>query len=189
MRIAFVMLAVMWATTTPAAGLACRFEFTVTITQGAGPFRPGDRLAGHARFQTSGQSFPGEAGARVHMATGQMQLGDAITAPIWAVIATAQNPVADQLSLQARDAHGLSVAGIDYRGPMTLSLYARPGTLGDATIPADPGLWAAMDLRRSFALHAYGYDRLAGDVTELTVACGPPEMIDSGDETTYPAPQ
>ena len=83
----------------------------------------------------------------------------------------AGNPVADLLGVQARNVTGMNFAGLGYRGPMTLNLYGRPGSLPAPTIPTDPAVWAAMDLRRGFALHAYGFDRIAGDVTALAVTC------------------
>ena len=133
--------------------------------------RPGARLAGQARFATTDQSFRGEGGARVHIVDGQMRIGDTIRGEIWAVITTAGNPVADLLGVQARNVTGMNFAGLGYRGPMTLNLYGRPGSLPAPTIPTDPAVWAAMDLRRGFALHAYGFERIAGDVTALAVTC------------------
>lgn len=169
--------------------MVCALDFAFAVTQGAGTIRPGALLTGTARFATTGQSFAAEGGARVHMVQGEMRIGPDITGEIWAVITTAGNPVADLLGIHARNVTGMNFAGLAYRGPMTLNLYGRPGTLRAPAIPTDPAQWAAMDLRRSFALHAYGYDRLAGAITTLSVACDPAAMIDSRPESAYRAAQ
>jgi hypothetical protein len=171
MRCLLPMLACLIVFAPPAMAMGCALDFTLAVTQGAGTIRPGAQLAGHARFATTGQSFGGEGGARVHIVQGEMRIADTIRGEIWAVITTAGNPVADLLGVQARNVTGMDFAGLAYRGPMTLNLYGRPGSLPAPTIPTDPAIWAAMDLRRSFALHAYGFDRIAGDVTALTVTC------------------
>lgn len=171
MRIALLVLALSLLPAMPAVALRCTVDFSFVVTQGAGTIRPGQEIAGSAEFAATGQSFAAEGGAKVHMARGEMRLGAAIHGEIWAVITTSGNPVADLLAVHARNVTGMRFAGLAYRGPMTLNLYGRPGTLPAPVIPADPALWAAMALRRSFALHAYGYDRLAGDITALSVAC------------------
>jgi antitoxin (DNA-binding transcriptional repressor) of toxin-antitoxin stability system len=173
----------------PLAAQACRLSFAIDVTQGVGPTRPGDRLAGTAAFAATGESFRGEGGAVVHMAAGEMTLGPGITGEIWALVTTSGNPVADLVAVHARNVRGMEFAGVAYRGPMTISLYGRPGSLPAPVLPTAQAGWDAMDLRRSFALHAQGYDRLAGDIAALTADCTPPGAVDSGPETTYPARQ
>jgi hypothetical protein len=155
----------------PAAAQECRLDFTVEVTQGAGDIRPGRILSGQATFQTTGEDFRGEAGITVHRATGEMTIGAGIRGDLWALVTTSGNPVADLLAVHARNVEGFTVAGLRYAGPMTITLYARPGSLPDATVPTEQAAWDAMDLRRRFALHAQGYDRVAGDVTGLGVDC------------------
>ncbi len=167
----------------------CRVEFSLTVTQGVGFTRPGDTLTGHAAFRATGESFRGEGGATVHLATGEMRLGDDVRGEVWALVTTAGNPVADLVAVHARDVTGMDFAGIAYRGPMTISLYGRPGSLPAPVLPTDQAAWDAMDLRRSFALHAQGYDRLGGDITALTLDCAEPPEIDSPLESAYPARQ
>ncbi|WP_439137627.1 hypothetical protein [Roseicyclus sp.] len=189
MRLAIIMLACLLCAAPPAKAMICTVDFAFSVTQGAGTIRPAERLSGTARFTTTGRSFAAEGGARVHMARGEMRIGHDIRGEIWAVITTAGNPVADLLGIHARNVTGMNFAGLAYRGPMTLNLYGRPGTLPAPEIPTDPAIWSAMDLRRSFALHAYGYDRLAGEIAALDVACDPAGMIDSQPESAYPAAQ
>lgn len=189
MRIALIVLALSFLPAEPAFALRCAVDFSFVVTQGAGTIRPGQSLVGTADFRATGQSFASEGGARVHMAQGEMRIGPDIRGEIWAIITTAGNPVADLLAVHARNVTGMDFAGLAYRGPMTVNLYGRPGTLPGPTIPTDPTLWAAMDLRRSFALHAYGYDRLAGDIDTLSVACDAAGMIDSAPESAYSAAQ
>lgn len=172
-----------------AGAQSCEIGFSITVTQGVGTVRPGESLSGSADFATTGESFRGEGGAHVHIARGEMRLGDDIRGEIWALVTTSGNPVADLVAVHARNVTGMDFAGIAYLGPMTLSLYGRPGSLPAAIVPTDQPAWDAMDLRRSFALHAQGYDRLAGDITELTLACDAPATIDRPVESAYPAAQ
>ena len=172
-----------------AEAAACRVDFAFAVTQGVGDMRPGDRLEGSASFATTGRSIRGENGAVVHLATGEMTLGPAIRGEIWALVTTSGNPVADLVAVHARNVTGMDFAGIAYRGPMTISLYGRPGSLPAPALPTAQAGWDAMDLRRSFALHAQGYDRLGGDIDQLTVACAEPALIDSAAESAYPAAQ
>jgi hypothetical protein len=173
----------------PGLAQRCELTFTITVTQGVGTLRPGDSLTGTADLTATGESFRGENGTQVHVATGEMRLGEDIRGEIWALVTTAGNPVADLLAVHARDVTGMDFAGIAYRGPMTINLYGRPGSLPAAIVPIDQPAWDAMDLRRSFALHAQGYDRLAGDIAALTVACADPSTIDRPVESAYPARQ
>ena len=175
----------------PGAAIAqsCTLAFTLSVTQGVGTTRPGTLLSGTADFALTGRTFPGEGGAAVHLADGEMRLGPDIRGEVWALVTTSGNPVADLLAVHARDVTGMDFAGIAYRGPMTISLYGQPGSLPEARVPTDQPAWDAMDLRRSFALHAQGYDRLGGDIDSLTLACDTPAAIDSAAESAYPARQ
>lgn len=184
-----IILTATLVTAPPGLAQGCGLSFGLTVTQGVGTLRPGDRLTGTADFTPTGRSFRGEGGARVHLARGEMRLGDGITGEIWALVTTAGNPVADLLAVHARNVTGMDFAGIAYRGPMTISLYGRPGSLAGPAVPTDQAAWDAMDLRRSFALHAQGYDRLAGDMDTVTVDCDSPAPIDSPMESAYPARQ
>ncbi|MDG3040910.1 hypothetical protein [Roseicyclus marinus] len=168
---------------------SCTLDFTITVTQGVGTTRPGTSLSGEAEFTLTGRTFPGEGGAAVHLAQGEMRLGPDIRGEVWALVTTSGNPVADLLAVHARNVTGMDFAGIAYRGPMTISLYGHPGSLPEALVPTDQAAWDAMDLRRSFALHAQGYDRLGGDIASLTLACDTPVPIDSAVESAYPARQ
>lgn len=172
-----------------AVAQSCRVDFAITVTQGVGTIRPNDDLTGAASFTATGRSIRSENGATVHLATGEMRLGDDIRGEVWALVTTAGNPVADLLAVHARNVTGMEFAGIAYQGPMTISLYGRPGSLPDAIVPTDQPAWDAMDLRRSFALHAQGFDRLGGDIGALTVACDDPAPIDRQAESPYPARQ
>lgn len=172
-----------------AAAQECRVAFSLTVTQGVGFTRPGDPLTGHATFRATGESYRGEGGATVHLATGEMRLGQEVRGEVWALVTTSGNPVADLVAVHARDVTGMDFAGIAYRGPMTISLYGRPGSLPAPAVPTDQAAWDAMDLRRSFALHAQGYDRLGGDITALALDCVALPEIDSPVESAYPAPQ
>lgn len=172
-----------------AAAQTCHLDFAVTVTQGVGEIRPGARLEGAARFSVTGRRIPGENGATVHLATGEMTLGDGIRGEVWALVTTAGNPVADLIAVHARDSEGMSFAGVAYRGPMVISLYGRPGSLSSPTLPTAQADWDAMALRRTFALHAQGHDRLGGDIAALSVSCAEPARIDSGAVYAYPARQ
>ncbi|MBF9028921.1 hypothetical protein HKCCE3408_00815 [Rhodobacterales bacterium HKCCE3408] len=169
MRIFSVFLAVL-ALTGPAAAETCRLDFTIEITQGVGDIRPGDMLPGWAEFTTQG-SFRQEGGSTAHLATGQMALGEDISGPVWTLIATARNFSADLVGIYAHDVTGFSFAGVDFEGPMALTLFGPPGTRPDAVPPVTQEEWDALDLRRVFVLHAHGLDMLAGDVRELTADC------------------
>lgn len=170
-RRSLVLILVCLLSPTTVAAQSCDLSFTVVLTQGAGGIRPGQTLTGQAAFRTTGETLPGEAGITVHLATGEMTLAPDIGGEIWAVVTTSGNPVADLLALHAREVEGFSVAGLAYAGPMTITLYGDPGTLPSPAIPTAQSAWDAMTLSRRFALHAQGYDRVAGDVTALTIAC------------------
>jgi len=172
-----------------AAAQSCRVDFSVAVTHGVGGLRPGDTLQGTARFVPTGRSFRQEGGATVHLATGEMTLGPSIRGEVWALVTTSGNPVADLIAVHARNVEGLSVAGLRYAGPMTISLYGRAGQLPAPTIPTAQAAWDAMQVSRRFALHAQGYDRLAGDIAALILACDSPAAIDSPVESAYPARQ
>jgi hypothetical protein len=172
-----------------AAAETCRLAFTVEVTQGVGLIQPGARLEGEARFTTPGRSIRQEGGATAHLATGEMRVAPGIRGQIWTLITTSRGEAADLVGVYAREVTGLSYAGLDYGGPMMLTLYGAAGSRPEAGLPLTQAEWDSMDLRRSFSLHAHGADMLAGDVTALTVACETPGAIDSRSESAYPASQ
>ncbi|NKX43314.1 hypothetical protein [Roseicyclus persicicus] len=149
----------------------CRFDYAIAVTQGVGEIRPGARMSGDGAFTLLGDRLQGEGDSTVHLARGEMRLGDGIRGEIWAIVTTAPGPAADLLGVYARDVEGMSFAGLDYAGPMLITLYGRIGTLAGDLPPLTQDGWDAMDLSRRFALHAQGYDRLAGDVTALAINC------------------
>jgi hypothetical protein len=171
----------------------CRIEFAVTVTQGVGMIAPGTRLAGSAAFRLVGRSFRQEGGSTAHLAEGLMTLETGVSGEIWALATTSQGAVADMVGVYARNVVGLSFGGVDYAGPMMITLYGPPGSQPDSAPPTTQAGWDAMDLRRSFAVHAQGYDRLAGDVTTLDVICTPapppPASVDNPAQSAYPAAQ
>ncbi|ABD53675.1 hypothetical protein [Jannaschia sp. CCS1] len=168
MRYLLVALALCLAP--PATAQTCALEFTIEVTQGVGFIRPGTQLPGTAEFETSGQTFRQEGGTMAHYATGQMTLGDDISGPIWTLITTSRGFAADLIGVYANDVEGFSFAGTDFNGPMALTLFGEPGTRPDTAPPMTQPEWDAMDLRRSFTLHADG-DMLAGDVVALAAEC------------------
>ena len=105
-----------------------------------------------------------------HYATGQMTIGDGITGRVWTLITTSRGSAADLTGVYAYEVEGLSFAGQDFDGPMALTLFGAPGTRPTTTPPVTQGEWDAMNLRRSFTLHADA-DMLAGDVVDLTATC------------------
>lgn len=149
----------------------CTLDFTVRVTQGVGPIRPGARLAGHAAYTALGRSFRQEGGSTAHLARGEMTLGEGIRGPIWTLIITSRGPAADLVGIYARHVQGLDVAGVAFEGPMALTLFGPPGSRPDPAPPTAQEDWDRLDLRRAFSLHAHGVDMLAGDVTDLTVSC------------------
>jgi hypothetical protein len=167
------LTAALWLlTAAPLAAQSCEISFSVELTQGAGPFQPGDTLDATARFTAMGRSFRQEGGSTAHLATGEMVLGDGISGPIWTLIITSQGPSADLVGVYAHNVEGFSVAGQRFTGPMALTLFGRPGTRPDPGLPTEQEEWDRLDLRRAFALQApQGRDMLAGDVTDLRVDC------------------
>lgn len=155
----------------PATAQTCTLDFTIEVTQGVGTIRPGTHLPGTASFTTNGRSFRQEAGATGHLAVGSMTIGDGISGPIWTLITTSRGHAADLVGVYARDIEGLSFAGLDYDGPMALTLYGAPGSRTGTAPPTSQAEWDDMDLRRAFTLHAHGADMLAGDVLDLAVDC------------------
>jgi hypothetical protein len=156
---------------TPAPAQTCTLDFTVRVTQGVGPIQPGDALTGHAAYTALGQSFRQEGGSTAHLAQGEMTLGDSIRGPIWTLIITSRGPSADLVGVYAHHVEGLDVAGVAFEGPMALTLFGPPGSRPDPAPPTAQADWDRLDLRRAFSLHAHGADMLAGDVTDLSVAC------------------
>ena len=168
LRITF-LLSVLAAT--PAVAQTCELTFTVEVTQGVGTILPGTALPGRAQFTTDGQSFRQEGGSTGHLAHGRMSIGDDIDGAVWTLITTSRGHAADLVGVYARDVEGLSFAGLDYEGPMALTLFGPPGTWEYDSPPLTQADWDAMDVRRAFSLHAHGADMLAGDVVDLQVNC------------------
>lgn len=181
-RFLFLLLALSFS---PMVAIAqsCTLSFRVLVTQGIRPMPPGSLLEGSARLALSGASIRQEGGSITHLATGEMHLGPDITGRIWALGVTAHSPVADLIAVFARDVSGLSFGGLAYGGPMMITLYGPPGSRPDTTPPTTQADWDAMTLQRRFALHAPGYDRIAGDITALAITCDGVGVIDSGPKT------
>lgn len=154
----------------PASALTCSLDFAVEVTQGVGFIRPGTHLPGSAEFVFSGDTFRQEGGSTAHLADGSMTIGDGISGPIWTLITTSRGNAADLIGVYAHHVEGFSFAGLQYEGPMALTLFGPPGTRPSAAPPTTQAEWDEMDVRRAFSLHADG-DMLAGDVVHLTVAC------------------
>lgn len=149
---------------TPAmAAQTCTLDFTIEVTQGVGLIRPGTQLPGHAEFTTHGQSIRQEGGSTGHLAMGNMRIGDDIAGNVWTLITTSRGNAADLVGLYARDVQGLSYGGLDYEGPMALTLFGAPGSRLSSSPPVTQAEWDDMDVRRAFSLHAHGADMLAGD--------------------------
>ncbi|MBY6202109.1 hypothetical protein KUV65_12095 [Maritalea mobilis] len=170
LRVAAV-IASLFLHTAPVAAQSCTIDFIVVVTQGVGSIRPGEELTGHASYTVEGPSFRQEGGSTAHLATGQMSIGDSISGPIWTLMITSEGPTADLIGIYANHVEGLTVAGIEFEGPMTINLFGRPGTRPDPAPPTRQEEFDRMDLRRSFSLQAHGRDMLAGNVTRLTAVC------------------
>jgi hypothetical protein len=171
-RRAILLLATVAATVPAAApALTCRLDFTVVVTRGVGTIPDGERIAGTARFTTTGRSFSQEGGATAFLAEGEMRLGEDIAGPVWTLVTSAGGPTADMMAVFARDVEGLSFAGIDFEGPMALTLYGPPGTLAGPEPPRAQPDWDRLDLRRAFTIAAQGYDMLTATVSDLTATC------------------
>lgn len=168
MRIFPVLLAL--GLSSPLSAQTCTLDFTIEVTQGVGFIRPGTQLPGSAEFTTSGQTFRQEGGTMAHYADGHMTIGDGITGPIWTLITTSRGHAADLIGVYAHHIEGFSFAGLDYEGPMALTLFGAPGTRTSTAPPVTQAEWDEMDVRRAFSLHADG-DMLAGDVSNLTAQC------------------
>ena len=162
-----------------AQALTCTLDFSVRVTHGIGPYPPGTDLTGIARFETL-RSFRQEGGATAHLATGTMSLEGNITGRLWTLISTNRTVAADLVGLYAVDVEGLSFIGQEFRGPMALTLYGRPGSWPHQRPPVTQEEWDSLTLRRSFQLHAIeSADMLAGDITSLTADCvdsAPPDQ-------------
>ena len=156
----------------PVAAQTCTLAFTIEVTQGVGTIRPGAELTGMASYTTQGQSFRQEGGSTAHLASGEMQLGDSIRGPIWTLIVTSQGPAADLVGVYAHNVEGFTFAGVEFEGPMAITLFGPSGSRPDSAPPTLQEDWDRMDLRRAFTLQApRGRDMLAGDVTTLDVDC------------------
>ncbi|MBF9035382.1 hypothetical protein HKCCE2091_14140 [Rhodobacterales bacterium HKCCE2091] len=149
----------------------CRIDFTVEVTQGVGFIRPGTRLDGHTDFTTN-RSFRQDDGTIAHLATGRMNLGEDISGPVWTLITTARDFSPDFVGIYAEDVTGLSFAGTDFEGPMSLNLFGDPGTRPEPVPPVTQAEWDALALRRSFQLSGGGGDMLAGNVVRFVADCG-----------------
>lgn len=157
-----------------ATAQSCHATFSVEITQGVGQIRPGDIIAGEAEFTMDGQSFRQEGGSTAHLASGMMRLADEIRGPIWTLISSASitgGGAADTVGIYAHHVEGLSYAGVEFSGPMAVTLFGMPGTRTTPVPPATQAEWDALSLRRVFFLSAGGADMLAGDVVDLIVDC------------------
>lgn len=159
-------------TSLPLHGLTCDITFTVDVTQGVPAFPPGAQLAGRASFSTLGGKVQQEGGTTAHLASGEMIVGERISGPIWTIIVTSKGSAADLVGVYANEVSGLTVAGVEFAGPMMLTLFGRPGTRPEAEPPTSQEDWDKLDLRRTFSIQApQGRDMLAGDVSDLRVNC------------------
>jgi hypothetical protein len=155
-----------------AAAQTCDLSFTVVLTKGAGTMRPGMELLGAANFTTEGTSMPGGGGSISHLASGGIRIGDSISGTIWTLVITSEGAVVDLVGVYAHNVEGLSVAGIEFSGPMALTFFGRSGTRPEPIPPVLQEDWDRLDLRRVFSLQApEGRDSLHGDVTDLMVEC------------------
>jgi len=157
-----------------ASAQTCHAVFSIEITQGVGQIRPGTVMQGAAEFTTQGRSFRQEGGAMAHLATGEMVLDEHIRGPIWTLISSASitaGGAADTVGIYAHHVEGLSYAGVEFSGPMAVTLFGLPGTRTSASPPATQAEWDALSLRRVFFLSAGGADMLAGDVIDMRVTC------------------
>lgn len=159
----------------PVTAQTCTLAFTVEVTQGVGFIRPGTHLPGTAQFTTDGRSFRQEGGSTSHLAAGNMTIGDGagggIGGPIWTLITTSRSNAADLVGVYAHHIEGLSFGGINFGGPMALTLFGPPGSRPEDTFPTTQADWDDMNVRRAFFLHAQGADMLSGDVLDLAVEC------------------
>jgi hypothetical protein len=163
----------LWSLTVlPLAAQSCELDFTIRVTQGVPAYPPGATLDGRASFTTKGERIRQEGGAIAHLATGEIVLGERISGLIWTLIVTSEGSVADLVGVFANDVSGLTVAGVEFAGPMALTFYGRPSARPEPEPPTSQAEWDRLDLRRAFSLQApRGRDMLAGDVSELTVRC------------------
>jgi hypothetical protein len=151
---------------------SCHLAFTIDITHGVPAYPPGSRLDGRASFTTLGDRIRQEGGTTAHLAAGEMVLGERISGPIWTLIVTSRGGAADLVGVHANNVRGLTVAGVEFGGPMVLTLYGRPGARPEPAVPTTQEAWDRLDLRQSFSLQApKGRDMLAGDVSDLSVTC------------------
>jgi hypothetical protein len=127
-------------------------------------------LEGGADFEIL-RSFRQEGGATAHLATGQMVLDGNITGRLWTLITTSRNQAADLVGIYAVEVEGLSFVGVDFSGPMAITLFGDPGSWPHERPPINQEEWDSLTLRRAFQLHAHGQDMLGGDITRLTADC------------------
>ncbi|AHM04045.1 hypothetical protein roselon_01668 [Roseibacterium elongatum DSM 19469] len=156
-----------------AAAQTCTLDFTVTITQGVGPFPPGAEVQGHATYTAEGRSFRQEGGATAHMVEGEMVLDGLSHGDVWTLITTSRAQAADLVGLYVARAEGFSFAGVEFDGPMQLTLFGEPGARATNDPPSTQADFDLMNLRRAFTLHSHrsGRDMLSGEVTRLIAQC------------------
>ncbi len=154
-----------------AAALSCTLTFTVTVSQGVGFIRPDTALQGTASFTTDGRTVPSDAQTTGHLAQGEMVIEGAIRSRIWSLMVTHRGTSTELVGIYGLDSTGLSFAGIDFSGPMVLTLFGPPGSRDDDAIPMTQSDWDRMNLRRNFALMSGTGDMLSGRVTDLVADC------------------
>ncbi len=155
----------------PAHAVTCDLDFSVEITHGVGPYRPGTILEGTASFTTE-RMFRQEGGAMAHLSTGMMTVDDDITGRLWAVITTMRTHANDMIALHAIDVEGLTYVGQEFRGPMTLTLFGDPGSWGHERPPLTQAEWDSLNVRRSFQLLASPWNEaLSGEIIRLVPQC------------------
>jgi hypothetical protein len=161
-----------WAGTGLAPAQTCDLAFTVILTQGAGPLRPGDELEGEATFTAIGESFRQEGGSTAHLASGEMRIGDTDLGAYLDAHHHVRGAVLRPHRRLCPPCRGLSVAGIDFSGPMALTLFGPSGSRPDPNPPTRRRTGTAWTCAAPSRFQApEGRDILTGDVTEVLVNC------------------
>lgn len=173
LRLALCLIGVLAVQPSVATAQSCTLSYRILVTQGIPPLPEGAELAGSAAFRLTGERFAQGGDATTHRISGEMRLGPDIAGELWALGTASGGGRADMIALFARDVTGLSHGGVTYAGPMMITLYGPPGSRPDSGPPIAQSDWDAMTGPRRFSLHAYGHGRVAGDVTALTLSCGP----------------
>ncbi len=163
------------------AAQTCTLDFTIEVTQGVGddpPRHPAGRPrgvhsprpelpAGRRIDRASGLGRDDPRATASPARSGRSSPPRAATPPTWS--ASTRNHVS-----------GLNVAGVDFGGPMALTLFGDPGTRTDTDSPTEQAEWDAMTLRRAFSLHAHGRRHAGGRCARparglpLRRRCAPP---------------